>query len=846
MVSKALGVGPLISPKVERHWDDTVGSMSRASEFFAPDGSVWPHQQLLSEFLRAHSEKQHEMLRQAVTSRLREQEVSYNVFGAPDYSHRPWRLDEVPHLLPAEEFDALAEGLSRRGQLLEACLKDIYGPQRLLRERVIPPEVVLGNPHFFRPLHGVIPLGPSRLVLFASDVVKTKDGSYLVHSDRTAAPTGSGYALENRLVMGQILSEPFRKYRTRKINRFFEVMRQALREFAPGNNALPRIVLLTPGVEDESSFEHAYLARYQGFELVEGRDLTVRGEEVFLKTLEGLKKVDVILRRVADDWCDPLELREDSLLGVSGLVGAARAQTVGIANALGSGLIESPAFRAYLPAMSKALFGEPLLLESIPTRYLGDPVQREEVLDGFSEWIFRPAFADRRGEAKVAGALDRTEQDALLAAVRREPYSYVAEKWPEASTVPISSRLDQDGALSLRLFACRVGAEYFVMPGGLGRVDDTPDGMFLAPRESTSKDVWVVGDVHSEVPSPPRMPDEQLTIRRGGVGLPSRLFDDIFWLSRYAERCYGTARLVRTGLEPITSEDRDLPPELMDALVRTLVSMQILTPTAQGAPQFERALMAVIYDKDRENSIRFSLAHMHDLTTRARSRLSRDAWRVLRRLTSLFERMGQQEMTVDQAVDQLDELLLSLSAFHGIISSNMVRGHAWIFLELGRRIEHSVFVLTLLNQLFQKPASRLIMETLLTICDSLLTYRSRYLSALQAAPAVDLVLTDDSNPQSVLFQVRRMLECVRSLPREETFPLSRAEQRLIILQARLETADVYRACRDQAGDLRDLAEEGVNLLWQVSDDLTQTYFTHASRHHAMAPAQRVDQGGESV
>jgi len=819
--------------------------MPRVSEFFESDGSVRSHQRLLSEFLRAHTAEQHEALRHAVQSRLREQEVSYNVFGAPDYSHRPWRLDEVPHLLPGEEFDRLARGMSRRGQLLEACLKDIYGPQRLLRERVIPPDVVLGNPHFFRTLHGVIPLGPTRLVLFASDVVKSADGAYLVHSDRTAAPTGSGYALENRLVMGQILSEPFRKYRTRKINRFFDVMRQTLREFAPASG-VPRIVLLTPGVEDESSFEHAYLARYQGYELVEGRDLTVRGEEVFLKTLEGLKKVDVILRRVADDWCDPLELREDSILGVSGLVGAARAQTVGIANALGSGIIESPAFRAYLPAMSMALLGEPLMLDSIPTRHLGDPEQCEEVLDSFADWIFRPAFGDRRGEAQVAGALDLAAQEELKKAVLAEPQAYVAEKWPDASTVPTSSRLDQEGALSLRLFACRVGAEYFVLPGGLGRVDDTPDGMFIAPRESTSKDVWVVGDAHSEVPSPPRMPDEQLTIRRGGVGLPSRLFDDIYWLSRYAERCYGTARLVRTGLEPITSEDRDLPPELMDALVRTLISMQIVTPTGEGAPQFERALLAAIYDRDRENTIRYSLDRMHDLTTRARSRLSRDAWRILRRLTGIFDRIGEQEMTVDQAVDQLDELLLALSAFHGIISSNMVRGHAWIFLELGRRLEHSVFVLTLLNQLFQKPGSRILMETLLTICDSLLTYRSRYLSALQAAPAVDLVLTDDSNPQSVLFQLRRLLECVRSLPREEKFPLSRAEQRLIILQARLETADVYRACRDKATDLRDLAEEGINLLWQVSDDLTQTYFMHASRHHAMAPAQRVDLGGETV
>src|SRR5690606_31319020 len=278
----------------------------------------------------------------------------------------------------------------------------------------------------------------------------------------------------------------------------------------------------------ESSFEHGYLARYQGFELVEGRDLTVRGNEVFLKTLEGLKKVDVIMRRIFDDWCDPLELREDSLLGVSGLVGAARAGKVGIINPLGSAVVESPAFRAYTHDIALTLGLGTDFLPSVPTRYLGDPRHRKEVLSNPDAWIFRPAFYDRKGAGKTMASLAKAEREALLERVRAEPDSYVAEQWPEASRVPVSIETGQEGSLSLRLFACRgVGGEFVLMPGGLGRVEDDRDGIFLSTQEGrTSKDVWVLGGAEAVKPSLPRMPGAPLQVRRGGIDVPSRLFDD--------------------------------------------------------------------------------------------------------------------------------------------------------------------------------------------------------------------------------------------------------------------------------------------------------------------------------
>lgn len=814
--------------------------MQGYDEFFSPDGGPRPHQAALARFLSEHTPQQAESLRHELLHRLHEQEVSYNILGAPDGSMRGWALDEVPHVIVGLEFQQLAEGISDRAELLSECLDDFYGPRRLIREGIVPAEVLLGNPHFFRALHGTTPVGGSRLTLYAADVVKTNDGRYVVHSDRTAAPTGAGYALENRLAIGQILSQPFVEYRVQKVNRFFENFRQTLTSLSPRSSGVPRIVLLTPGVQDESSFEHGYLARYLGFQLVEGRDLTVRGEQVFLKTLEGLKPVDVIVRRLMDDWCDPLELRGDSTLGVPGLVGAARANTVAIANPLGSGVAESPALRAYLPQISQALRGRPLLLPSIPTMHLGDPLQREEVLDTFDSWILRPAFDDRRSALEPLSGLSSERREQLRAEVLAAPAQFVAELWPAASLVPRGLSLEERGTLSIRAFACRSGDSFVVMPGGLGRVDDTPDGMFLqAGAGTTSKDVWVVGERGAQEPALPQMPQVPLTIQRGGVDVPSRLLDDIYWLGRYTQRAEGAARLVRAGLSPLQAEARDAPPELQSALLVCLAELHVLSPRAVRPNDVGRAFLSAVFDETRGESIRSCLTRIYSLTTGTRSRLSVSMWDILRRAHEVIP-PAQSGVSAGTAVEQLDELLVTLAAFHGITGTSMVRGPAWYFLELGRRLEHAAFVLTLLNHLFQVGGLRERKETLLSVCDSLMTYRSRYLSSLQPVPVVDLVLTDETNPQSVVFQVQRLLSCVRDLPHAVPFPLSRAEQRLVTLQARLLTADLFRACRGEGGDLRDLAEEGIQLLWQVSDDLTQHYFIHASRSRSVAPSHWID------
>lgn len=815
-------------------------------EYFEPNGVARDHARPLLDYVAQKCTGREETMRATVRARLREQEVSYNLLGTPGGSARPWQVDEVPHILAGSEFSTLRARLSERALLLGACLQDIYGEALILKERIVPSEVVLGNPNFYRPLRDLQPLAPTRLILYAADVVRAPSGQYVVHSDRSAAPTGAGYALENRLVVGQLWGDVFRQWQITKVNSYFQEMRAALERLSPRAGRSPRIVLLTPGVQDESSFEHAYLARYQGFELVEGRDLTVRGDEVFLKTLDGLKPVDVILRRVRDGYCDPLELRDDSFIGVSGLLSAVRAGKVGIANPLGSGLIESPAFRAYLPELARVL-GKPLGLESIPTRYLGDPKHTEEVLDTLDSWRFRPAFSDRRQEAPLAGTLSQKAKDALVDWVKKDGVHLVAESWPEASRVPVGAELSKTGALSLRLFACYTGDGYSVMPGGLGRVNDTPDGLFLLPgNTTTSKDVWVIGEPNSEAPSLPRMPEATLAIRRGGVNVPSRLFDDIYWLGRYSARASAAAKLIRVAMGPITTEASETPKEVADFLQR---SLKVLRMTA-GAEQHKlgAALLAAIFDSGAENSIKNCLERMHWLTVETRSRLSIDTWGSLRRVTGWSQRLSQSSSTGQESPAEMAEILVlveevyfSLSAFHGVTKNSMTRGPAWIFLDTGRRIEQAVFVLSLVLEAFRNQEARIPLETLLVICDSLMTYRARYLSSLQAAPVIDLILTDHTNPQSVVFQVQGMLQNLAALSQENTFPLSPARQRLVRLEARLLTVDPVSLTLDGAEELLSLAEDVLTSLWQFSDDLTQAYFAHSTPVRVHGAAGAVEQ-----
>ncbi len=396
-----------------------------------------PHWSALSESLNA-------MGTPGLTRRWREGQrlihdngITYNVYSDPESTSRPWPLDPVPLMMDPAEWKTIEAAVIQRATLFNSILADLYGPQRLLREKMLPAELVFPNPAFLRPCWGIEPPGGVFLHMYAADLARSPDGQWWVLADRTQAPSGAGYALENRLVTTRVLPDVFRASHIRRLANFFQTYREALQRLVPANRENPRIVLLTPGPYNETYFEHAFLARYLGYTLVEGGDLTVRDNRVYLKTLGGLLPVDVIVRRQDDQFCDPLELRGDSMLGVAALVQAVRSGNVAIANALGSGLAESPAYAAFLPGLSRLLLKEELKLPTVATWWCGQEEPLKYVLDHLSDLVLKPTFPGTRGDPIFGAALSGKEREALLDRVRAEPDRYVAQERVALSTVPV-------------------------------------------------------------------------------------------------------------------------------------------------------------------------------------------------------------------------------------------------------------------------------------------------------------------------------------------------------------------------------------------------------------------------
>ncbi len=816
----------------------------RFDEWFAADGQLRPHMQRLYDYFAKGNPNELRGLRRAIRQRINLQEVTFNILGAPGGSIRPWNLDAIPLLMDIDEWRALGRGLRQRARLLSLVHEDIFGPQRLLHSGAIPSELVLGHPALARACFGWVPVGGQRLHIYASDLARSPDGTFRVFSDRTAAPAGAGYALENRLVLGTSLGGLFQQYEVQRVRGFFEALRGAVQELSPQQSEEPRVVLLSAGSHDESSFEHAYLARYLGYELVEGRDLTVRDRVVYLKTLQGLKRVDVILRRIPDAWCDPLALREDSAMGVPGLVDAAAAHNVALANPLGVNVVEAPAMKAYLPTAARELLGEDLLLDSVETLWCGEPASLKRALDGLADFIFKPAFEDRRGEPWQPALMSADERQAFIDKVRMAPGRYVAERWPLRSAAPsLGAQGPYYGQIALRAFLCRDGEDYRVMPGGLARSDAAPDGLFLsAGTGEATKDVWVPTMAGEWAGGAAAMPDRRVQLRRGGLDLPSRLLDDIYWLARHVERCEMTARLLRAGFDRLGSEAGEDAVVGLRAIIRCLEALDVIPPSV-GAPSanaLAALLSRALLDKKNNSSLLSTTDHLHQLTVNVRSRLSRDAWHVLRRAPEPLRELVETSNEASK-IEALDDLLVILSAVAGTTTENMVRGYVWTFLDMGRRVERGVVTLGLVQAMLPAGASRVHMKALLEVADSLMTYRARYLSSLQVAPVVDLLLTDSTNPRSLLFQVERLRSHIQELPRLGDVVRSRAEQRIITLHSSLLTADIEQACSGDGSGLRALLEDCTTLLWQFSDDVTQSWFTHAESSHAMAPPQWIDE-----
>ena len=784
--------------------------------------------------------------------------VSFNAYGDAKGMERPWPLGPMPIVVGPDDFARLSAGLTQRARLFDAILTDIYGPQRLLDEGHLPAELVLAHPGFLRACRGVKPAGGRFLHMYAADLIRQRSGAWCVLADRTQAPSGAGYALENRIIVSRLLPDEFRECHVERLAPYFQQQRRTLAALAPNAKDNPRVVLLSPGPYNATYFEQAFLAQYLGYMLVEGADLTVREGCVYLKTLGGLHRVDVILRRLNDDFCDPLELRADSALGVPGLLQAVREGNVAVANALGTGVVQTAALMPFLPGICRVLLDEELALPGVETWWCGQPRVLAHVLAQLGEMVIKPAFPMGRTEPIFCDQLDAAALGDLRARLQASPSLYVAQHRETLSTTP----LWEAGALQPRRLLMRnftvsdasSAAGYRVMPGGLGVVaarDQLHD--ISIQRGAASQDTWVVSEGPVSTLSLLKPVDAPVELSRGGGDLPSRVADNLYWLGRYAERADAMARLARTavarlpdGLEPGAS--------LLAALRAQARAAAPAFDAASGKPELFGTIGAMIFDGDTPGTLADTLRSVHRVARAIRDRLSSDTWRVI---TALDQEMRDAETwaaavsTTGGVSALLDRLIALLAGLSGLVMDSMSRGHGWRFLDMGRRLERALSLALTLDATLTSahPSESLVLESLLEAADSAITYRRRYLASLHAAAVLDLLLTDPTNPRSVVFQLGALLEHAAKLPhlagRANEGIESAIAQGADTLLSHMEETNVRRLAEVDADQRRPalvaIMAELVRELPALSDALTESYLNHATQARQLARLSESEQ-----
>ncbi len=702
---------------------------------------------------------------------IRDNGVTYNVYADADGPQRPWSLDLFPLIVSPESWTQIEAGVLQRVRVLDRVMADVYGPQQLLAEGLLPAALVRGHPGYLRPMHGVKPPGDTWLHITAFDLARGPDGNWWVVSQRTQAPSGLGYLLENRLAISRQFPQAFEALDVQRLAATYGAMMEGLQAMCPAG-VPPHIALLTPGPYNETYFEHAYLARYLGITLVEGSDLTVRDQRLYLKTLQGLRPVHGLIKRLDDQYLDPLELRPDSTLGVPGLLQAIRAGNVLVANMPGSAFLESPALLGFLPALARRLIGEKLQLPALPTWWCGERAAMESVLPQLGDCAIKPTYpgsaAHHTFEAVLGSQLGRRELDEWAGRIVRQGEAHTVQSYLPLSQMPTWTQDLGPGhiaprAVLLRVFAVSDGAQSWrVLPGGLARLAGADAQIASMQRGGSSADVWVqtAGVVDRTTLLQPHATPASLARHRAPV--TSRAAENMFWLGRYTERAENAVRLARLTIDLLSGEDQSSRP-LLTWLHKLALRNALVPRDVPAAPKsrrvFERALIAELGDVVKGGSVGYSLRCVRETAEAVRERLSQDHWNQIVRAEAEFLRrtaeqageVGEGSYATGAALRSLESASAALAAMTGAQTDRMTRDDAWRLLSIGRHIERLGFLSSALAAGFENGAVHEIagFEAMVALFDSTITFHARYQQRRDVATLVDLLVLDGDNPRSL-------------------------------------------------------------------------------------------------
>jgi uncharacterized circularly permuted ATP-grasp superfamily protein/uncharacterized alpha-E superfamily protein len=801
-----------------------------------------PHWNAFSEAFAALSPEAQAQRQERLRRLVLENGIAHDLFAEPG-SRQPWSIDLIPIIISAADWAHLDKGLVQRAALYDLIAKDFYGPQTLLKSGKVPPRLVFSDPTFLHACRGERKPGSHLINFFAADLIRDVTGAWRIIDVHAETPAGVGFALANRLLHGQLMGALFRAVHGVRLAGYFQQLQTELLQRVERDD--PLIALLTPGPRHDDYFSHAYLSRYLGFQLVEGGDLRVIGSRVYMKTLEGLKPIDLIIRCVEGSHCDPLELDPAMFAGPVGLVQALRKNPRLLMNFLGTSIVENRGLSTSLPEIAKALLGQDLILQDTHRRWLGDMESRVFVFAHPERFVIRHAHegTGRPGRAEQGIMPDRLggrDLEALKFELDMNGQDYVAEERHGCATAPSWTPEGLKARpFAMRLYVSAIDGDYRLMPGGLAMSLDGTPGVAMSAKDGHSRDVWVCSEEETAAPhiSMMRPAGEVAHVLRAGVGLRSRIGDNLFWLGRYGERADWIMRLCRGALtradETGTGGTGDGGPRALELMLSKDQPSSAVPKLGTETRAIEQAVRLLLTAPGRTHSLPGLKDSMLRVGSIVRERLSLEVWQTIQRFSNIGSPKASEIADPVTLLDRLNAGIITLAALNGLTAENMTRNYGWRFQDIGRRVERAINLSELLLRLFgemprdDEETARLFF--VLNVADSTITFRQRYLFAPILSLVLDLLMVDESNPRGIGFQLCKIWEHLAALPQATQQAPHNEEQRLILdLLTRVRLADVSRLSQPGLGEerteLQELLKHLISSLPKLSEAITRRYF----------------------
>lgn len=781
---------------------------------------------------------------------LAENGVTYNVYKDPKGLNRPWNLNVVPFLIHQKEWDLVEKGIQQRSEILNLVLKDLYGKRELLKNGIIPPEVIYAHRGFLRACDQITYKASKQLLIHAVDLARGPDGRMWVVNDRTQAPSGMGYALENRFSISKVLPEMFHNINVKQPSAFFNDFNQLLLSLAPTNVEKPMVVILTPGPHNETYFEHSYLSSFLGYPLVKGNDLVVRHGKVWLKSLKGLKQVDVILRRVDDIYMDPLELKEDSYLGIAGLLEVVRLQNVAIVNPIGNGILENPALNPFMENICKFFLNEELILPQIASWWCGQEKERKHVLSNLQTYVVKRIDRSQRESIYFCEFLNKEELKKLTNEILDNPTNFVAQEKISFSTAPnfVNEQLEPRKILC-RTFSIAKKDGYSVMPGGLVRVAAEREELFVSnQRGGTSKDLWIVSDKSQKYLQNYSW-NKTISSQASDINdVPSNTAENLFWSGRYLGRTLITARYLRMVLNQMIHvqyhNDRKSESESLKILFQSITSITSTFPGFLGDNEDEvlkhplKEIKEVILDANKIGSFAQTLQSFNNSYYSLRNLWSRDMWRVFDGMQKQLKKINEEEnYTVFSLATFFDKMITRLIAFMALTEESVLVSHGLLLYFIGLQIEQASMAIEKFRSLlivnYSEELEYQILESLLNSHESLNIYRYSYNSYLSVENVIKLLVLDTEYNRSLTYQIHRIKKDISKLPNSSS-EINLCQENIADVILKIESLNLQEMLivdknSNMRKNLDELLSDLSDLLHITSLSISDTYFNHSQQ-----------------